>query len=59
MYDKLVTKLNAIDTCGFVSKAQYNTDRSGLEKKIDPADQKTTDTSGLIAKEIITQKLLK
>ena len=56
MYDKLVTKVNAIDICGFISKSQYNTDRSGLEKKI---DQKTTDTSGLIAKEIITQKLLK
>ena len=51
-----MTKVNAIDTCGFISKAQYNTDRSGLEKKI---DQKTTDTSGLIEKKITTQKLLK
>ena len=33
VYDKLVTKVNTINTSGFVLKTQYNTDKSGLEKK--------------------------
>ena len=32
MYDKLITKVNAIDTSGFALKTQYNTDKSGLGK---------------------------
>ena len=40
--NKLVTKVNATDTSGFVSKTQYNTDKSGLEKKINDADKKNT-----------------
>ena len=31
--DKLVTKVNAIDTGGFVLKTQYNTDKLSLGKK--------------------------
>ena len=34
MYDKLVVQVNNIDTCGFVLKTKYNTDKSDLEKKI-------------------------
>ena len=34
VYDKLVTKVNTINTSGFVLKTQYNTDKSGLEKKM-------------------------
>ena len=34
MYDKLVAKLNHIDTSDFVSKTKYNTDKTELEKKI-------------------------
>ena len=34
LYDKLVTKVNTINTSGFVLKTQYNTDKSGLEKKM-------------------------
>ena len=34
VYDKLVAKVNAIDTSGFVLKTKYDTDKSGLEKKI-------------------------
>ena len=30
--NKLVTKVSAIDTSGFVLKTQYNTDKSSLEK---------------------------
>ena len=40
MYDKLATKFNVIDTSELVSKTQYNTDKSGLEKKIDDAEVK-------------------
>ena len=39
-YNKLVTKVNAIDTSGFVLKTQYNTDKSSLENKINDADKK-------------------
>ena len=43
VYDKLVTKVNNIDTSGFVLKTTYNVDKSELEKKI-------PDTSGLVKK---------
>ena len=33
VYDKLVTKFNAIDTSKFVLKTQYKNDKSGFEKK--------------------------
>ena len=41
MYDKLVEKVNNIDTRRFVLKTKYGTDRSELESKI-------SDTSGLV-----------
>ena len=47
-YDKLVTKVSTIHSSIFVLKTQYNTDKSGLEKKIDDADKKISDTSGLV-----------
>ena len=34
VYDKLVAKVNNIDTCDFVSKTSYNADKTELEKKI-------------------------
>ena len=33
MYDKLVAKVNNIDTSGFVLKTKYDTDKSDLEIK--------------------------
>ena len=33
VYDKLVTKVNNIDTSGFVLKTKYDTVTSQLEKK--------------------------
>ena len=33
-YDKLVTKVNSIDTIGFVLKTKYDTDKSELENKL-------------------------
>ena len=41
--DKLVTKVNNINTSGFVLKTKYDTDKSELENKI-------PDTSGLVKK---------
>ena len=43
VYDKLVSKVNNIDTSGFVLKTKYDTDKSELENKI-------PDTRGLARK---------
>ena len=43
VYDKLVTKVNNIDTSRFVLKSKYDTDKSDLENK-------TPDTIGLVKK---------
>ena len=37
---KLVTKVNSIDTTGFILKTRYDTDKSDLEKKISDAEKK-------------------
>ena len=50
VYDKLVAKLNNIDTSRFVLKTKYDTDQSGLEKKINEADKKIPDISALVKK---------
>ena len=42
-YDKLIAKLNSMDTSRFVLKTKYNADKSELEKNI-------LDTSGLVRK---------
>ena len=39
MYDKLVSKVNNIDTRGFVSKTTYDTSKSNLEKRISDGDK--------------------
>ena len=41
VYEKLVAKVNSINTSGFALKTKYDTDRSELENKI-------SDTSGLV-----------
>ena len=43
VYDKLVTKVNNIDTSGFVLKTKYDTDKSELENKF-------PDTNGFVKK---------
>ena len=48
VYDKLVAKVNAIDSSGFVLKNKHDTDKSDLEKKINEADNKMPDISGLV-----------
>ena len=46
VYDKLVAKVNSIDTSAFVLKTKYDTDKTELEKKI-------PDTSGLVKKTML------
>ena len=50
VYDKLVAKVDNIDTSRFVLKTKYDTDKSELEKKI-------PDTSGLAKKTDYNAKL--
>ena len=51
VYDKLVTKVNSIDTSGFILKTKYDdTDKSDLEKKIRDAEKKIPDTIGFVKK---------
>ena len=52
-YDKLVTKVSTIHSSIFLLKTQYNTDKSGLEKKINDAGKKNPDISGLVKKKKI------
>ena len=52
VYDKLVAKVNSIDTSGFVLKSKYDTDKSEVENEI-------PDTSGLVKKQTTIIKLLK
>ena len=49
IYDKLVTKVNSIDSSGFVLKTKYDTGKSELENKI-------PDTGGLVKKQITMLK---
>ena len=48
MYDKLVTKVNNIDTSDFVLKTKYQTDKTELENKI-------PDVSNLVKKAKLTE----
>ena len=50
LYDKLVAKVNSIDTSGFVLKNKCDTDKSELENKI-------PDTSGLVKKTVYNVKI--
>ena len=51
MYDKLVAKVNNIDTSGFVLKTKYDADKTKLEKKI-------PDTKEFVKNQIIMLKLV-
>ena len=53
LYDKLVTKINAIDTkipstIGLFTETQYYLDNQGLAKMIEDIDKKILNDSGLI-----------
>ena len=47
-YYKLVTKVDDIDTRGFVLKTRYENDGAYLEKKIGHVDKKLSDVSKLV-----------
>ena len=59
VYDKLITRVNAIDTSKFVLKTPYSIDKSGLEKKIDNTDKKILIPVDLLEKQVIMLKLLR
>ena len=59
VYDKLIAKVNNIDSSGFILKTKSNTVKLDLENKISYADKKIPDISALIKKQIIMQNLLK
>ena len=50
VYDKLVGKVNSIDTSAFVLKSNYDTDKSEIENKI-------SDTSDLVKKTDYNNKI--
>ena len=56
-YNKLVTKVDNIDTTGFVLKTIYDTDKSDLQKKIDAAEKKIPDKSDLTKKTDLNAKI--
>ena len=58
-YNKLVRKLDSIDTTNFVKKTKYEKDGSDFEDKINKIDKKTPDISSMIKKQISIPKLLK
>ena len=49
-YNKLVAKVDIIDTTNFVSRTKYEEDGSDLEKKIRDVDKKIPDASDLVKK---------
>ena len=58
MHDKLFTKVNNINTSGFVLKTKYDSDKSDLEKKFSDTDKKIPDTSGLIKNKDYNAKII-
>ena len=53
-YDKLVAKVNGIDTTNFVSKTKYEKDRSDFENKNSKIDKQIPDVSDLVKKSAFT-----
>ena len=58
-YNKLVTKVDNIDTTNFVKKTKYENDGSDFEDKINKIGRKIPDISSLVKKQILMVKLLK
>ena len=58
VYDTFVTKVNVIDTSGFVFEMQYNTDKLDIEKKLMTLT-KALILVNVLEKLIIMEKLLK
>ena len=58
-YNKLVTKVDNIDTTSFVKKTKCEKSGSDFEDKINKIDKKIPDVNGLVIKKILMIKLLK
>ena len=56
-YDKLVSKVNSINTTNFVSKTKYEKGGSGFEDKISKVDKKSPDVSDLVKKTEFNSKV--
>ena len=52
-YNKLITKVDDIDTTGFVLKTKYGTDKPDLEKKVSDAEKKILLKMHLLKMQII------
>ena len=57
VYDKLIAKVNNIDTTRFALKTKYDTDKSDLEKKSSDADKKIPYTISLVKKTGLNAKV--
>ena len=51
-YNKLVTKVDNIDTTGFVLKTKYENDGGDLEKEISDVDKTIPDVNNLVKKQM-------
>ena len=58
MSDKLVAKVNNIDTSGFVLKTKYDAVKSSIRKSMIQT-KKVTNIKALVRKQILMLKLLK
>ena len=56
-YNKLVKKVDKLDTTEFALKTTDDTDKLDLEKKIGDVDKKIPDTSGLVKKSDFSSKI--
>ena len=56
-YNKLVTKVDNIDTTNFVSRTKYEKDGSDFEDKIDKIDKKIPDVTNLVKKTNFNNKV--
>ena len=56
-YNKLVAKVNDIDTTNFVLKTKYEKDGSDFEEKTSKVDKKIPDVSGLVKKTDFSSKI--
>ena len=56
-YNKLVTKVDNIDTTGFVLKTKYYTDKTDLGKKISDTEKKIPDASAFVRKPDYSPKI--
>ena len=56
-YNKLVSKVNGIDTTKFVLRIKYENDGSDFEDKINKVDKKIADVSSLVKKRDFNAKI--